>query len=118
MLSKHEHEVMAAVYEAAKGGSCLISPSELLNMLPKKSKWTENRLYKTLTSLELDDFFDLTDSDRKGERILCINLRTKGLAYKRSEQQAKRGLYFRIGLSVALAVLSFIIGRILYVIFT
>lgn len=119
MLTKQEHEVMNIIYDSCRGrDSCLISPDELLKMLPEKSGHTSAKLEKILKSLELDDYFDIIYSDRKGEQIYCITLHTKGIAYKRTSEQTRRNLYVRIGLTVAFAVLSFIVGRILLGIFS
>jgi hypothetical protein len=40
-----------------------------------------------------------------------------GLAYKRSDVQRKRGLYIKLGVTVATAILSFTVGMILKAIF-
>ena len=71
-----------------------------------------------LRSLELDDYFDLIESDRKGERMFVITLHANGLAYKRTSQQMKRSIAFKIALSVAGAVVTFVVGRILVGIFS
>lgn len=119
MLTKQENQVMSTIYELCREKeSCLISPSELINMLPEKLNFDESKIKRILNSLELDDYFDIIYSDRKGEQIYCITLHTKGFAYKRTSQQVKRNLYLRVGLTIGFAVLSFIVGRILIKLFT
>ena len=77
----------------------------------------EEKLEEVLRALELDDYFELILSDRKGEKMYVIHLHSQGLAYKRSDSQRKRGLYFKLGVAAAGAVLSFLIGMILKAIF-
>ena len=70
MLNKEENEVMRAVYDMCDGkDSCLVSPMEIMSILPVKRKYTPERVEKILRSLELDDYFDLIESDRKGENV-------------------------------------------------
>ena len=119
MLTKLENEVMSSIFELCEGkDSCLISPLELIKNLPEKSNYDEAKLNKILKSLELDDYFDIINSDRKGEQIFCITLHTKGFAYKRTSIQIKRNLYLSVGLKIAFAILSFIVGKILITLFS
>ncbi len=119
MLNKQENEVMKAVYEMCDGkGSCLVSPLEIMSILPEKRKYTPERVEAILRSLELDDYFDLIASDRKGEKMYVITLHANGEAYKRTSLQMKRSVAFKIGLSVAGAVVTFVVGLILKEIFT
>ena len=118
-LSKREKLVMAAVYATCEGrDSCLVSPEELLGKLPQNAKFNMNELNKLLKLLELDDYFDIIYSEKKGAEILCINLHTKGQAFKRDKQQTKRYLLFKLWVTVGFAVLSFIIGIVLKKIFS
>ena len=59
MLNRQENEVMKAVYSMCDGkGSCLVSPMEIMSILPEKKKYSPDRVEKILHSLELDDYFD------------------------------------------------------------
>ena len=41
MLNKQENEVMKAVYDMCDGkGSCLVSPLEIMSILPEKKGYT------------------------------------------------------------------------------
>lgn len=118
MLNRQENEVMRAVYEMCDGRDCcLVSPLELVSILPGK-KYTPEKVEAILRSLELDDYFDIIESDRKGERLFVITLHPNGFAYKRTSQQMKRNVAFKIGLSVAGAVVTFVVGLILKSIFS
>lgn len=118
-LNRKEEDVMDAVYTLVGGKDrVLVSPSEILALLPPKAGYTEESLEGILRALELDGYFELISSDRKGERMYVIHLHAAGQAYKRAGKQRRRGLYIKIGITVATAVLSFVIGIILKAIFS
>ena len=91
--------------------------SDFVSILPDR-KYTPEKVEAILRSLELDDYFDLIESDRKGERMFVITLHANGFAYKRTSLQMKRSIAFKIGLSVAGAVITFVVGLILKGIFS
>ena len=118
MLNKQESEVMGAVYSLCAGkGVCLISPTELLSLLPQKRNYTEEKLEKILDALSLDDYFELLSSERKGEKIYVISLRSNGFAFQRVHTQMKRDAALKIVWAVASAVIAFLVGLILKWIF-
>ena len=119
MLNKQENEVMRAVYDMCDGkDSCLVSPLEIMSLLPAKRKYTPQKVEQILRSLELDDYFDLIASDRKGEKMYVITLHPNGIAYKRTAVQMRRNITFKVALSVAGAVITFVVGILLKVIFS
>lgn len=119
MLNAREDAVMTAVLRFCGTRGCtLVSPQDLLAALKKREGFTEDKLDRVLSALEMDDYLDVIYSDRKGERVYCVTLHAKGLGYLRSKQVQKRNLIFRIGVTVALAAVSFVIGLILRAIFT
>lgn len=118
MLNRQEGEVMNAVYALCHDkGLCLVSPSELLQMLPKKTKMQEESLEKILSALALDDYFELASSERKGEKTYVISLHASGYAYKRCKEQKKREISLRFIWAIASAVIAFAVGWILKLIF-
>ena len=118
MLNKRESEVMNAVYTVChEEGICLISPSELLSLLPARKQYTEEQLDKILSALALDDYFQLLSSERKGEKMYVISLHASGYAFKRYSLQQKRDLFLKIGWAVASAVIAFLVGWLLKRIF-
>ncbi len=119
MLNKQENEVMNAVYEMCDGkDSCLVSSLEIMSILPQKRNYTREKVDKILRSLELDDYFDLIETDRKGEKLYVITLHQNGIAYKRTAQQMRRNLTFKICLAIGSAVITFVVGLILRGIFS
>ncbi len=93
---------MRAVYQSAdkKSGVCLLSPLDLFNELSLDYDFDEDELDGTLRNLEIDDYFDITRSDRKGELVYCINMHQKGLAFARVEKAFKSNLKFKILLAI------------------
>lgn len=118
MLNKRETEVMNAVYALChEKGVCLIAPSELLSLLPKRRKYTEEGLESILQALSMDDYFELLSSERKGEKMYVISLRASGVAFKRSFAQMRRDAAMKIFWAVASAVVAFLVGLVLKRIF-
>ena len=118
MLNKRESKVMELVYSLCdERGICLVSPSELLGLMPEKEQMSEETLDKTLSALELDDYFSLLTSSRKGEKMYVISLRANGYAFKRYFAQMKRDAAVKMLWAVASAVVAFLVGVILKRIF-
>ena len=118
MLSRRENEVMGAIYSLChEKGICLISPAELLSLLSPRRKYTETQLENILSELALDDYFELLSSERKGEKMYVISLRTNGYAYKRCSLQQKRNVALRLAWAIASAVVAFLVGLVLKRIF-
>ncbi len=118
MLNRRETELMNAVYTLChEKGVCLISPTELLALLPPRRKWTEERVEKILGELALDEYFELLSSERKGEKMYVISLRANGYAFKRYFAQMRRDAAVKIFWAVASAVVAFLVGLILKRIF-
>ena len=113
-LSKKEDEVMNAVFTLAGGKErMLVSPYEILSLLPPRAGFDEDNVDRTLRALELDGYFELISTDRKGERAYVFHMKEPGLAYKREDKRRKRLLLARVAVTIALAVLSAVIGVVL-----
>ena len=118
MLNRRESEVMQAVYSLCReDGRCLVAPADLLKLLPKKEKCTEEKLEKILKALELDDYFEMISSDRKGEKMYVITLHPNGFAFKRSSEQMRRDLFFKVSWTILSAILAFLVGLLMKRIF-
>ncbi len=118
MLTRNEDEIMRAVYDLCDGTeSCLISPAEILSLLPAKRKYNYEKVDAVLRDLMHDGYFDLISSERKGEKMYVINLKEGGYSYKRMIKQRRRDVAFRITLALIGAVSTFIFGLIIKSIF-
>jgi hypothetical protein len=119
MLNKRENEVMNAVYSLCREeGVCLLSPTELINALPARRKYSETQLEKILQALALDDYFQLLSSSRGGEKVYVISLHASGYAYKRYDEQRRRGAAAKVGWAVCSAIIAFVVGWALKWIFS
>ena len=113
-LSRREDEVMNAVFTLAGGKErMLVSPYEILALLPQRAGFDETQVDRVLRALELDGYFELISTDRKGERAYVFHMKEAGLAYKREGRRRKRSLAARVALTIALAVLSAVVGIVL-----
>ena len=119
MLNKRENEVMNAVYSMChERGVTLLAPTELLSALPSRKRYTEEQLDDILRELALDDYFELLSSERKGEKMYVIALRSNGYAYKRCSLQQRRGVAMKMLWASASAVVAFLVGLLLKRIFS
>ena len=117
-LNRKENEVMNAVYELSCGKErFLVSPSELRAVLPAKGKYDEVSLGRFLRSLALDGYCELIESERKGEPVFVIHMREAGLSYRRQDYQRRRAVCFRWGVAAVGAVITFLVGILLRLIF-
>ncbi len=118
MLTRNEDEIMKAVYDICDGTEgCLISPAEIMSLLPAKRKYNFEKIDAVLRDLMHDGYFDLISSERKSEKMYVINLKEGGFSYKRTIKQRRRDVAFRITLALVGAVSTFIFGLIIKSIF-
>ena len=112
VLTKKEKAVMRIVYQEAErqNGSCLLSPIDILENIPLDIPFEEDELDQTLRNLEIDEYFDVIRSDKKGELVYCINMQKKGLQFARVEHAFKSNLALKIMLTLGLSVVTALIG--------
>lgn len=114
MFNKREKYIFKAIYDLSAGKStCLISPTEILQKIPYNLDITKRDFEDILKTLEYDGYLELIISDNKGEKIYCVTLTAKGLGYNRELVHYKRMIYFKIIFTLSLALLSFIVTRLL-----
>ncbi|MCX4384646.1 MAG: hypothetical protein OSJ39_02465 [Clostridia bacterium] len=110
-LSKRENAVMSAVFRLSEGKErFLVAPYELLALLPPRQNFNEEKLYRTLRSLELDGYFELIESDRKGEPVFVVHMREAGRSFRRSDALRKRRIYYKIAVTLLCGALSALVG--------
>lgn len=108
VLTRKEKAVMRVIYQEAdkQNGSCLLTPIDIFMRLPLDLNFEEDELDLILRNLEIDDYFDVTRSDKKGELVYCINMQKKGLQFARVERAFKSNLALKIILALALSAVT------------
>ena len=102
---------MGAVFQLSEGKErFLAAPYELLALLPPRQNFDEEKLCAALRSLEMDGYFELIESDRKGERVFVIIMHDAGRSYQRSDKQRRRRMYYKIAVTLLCGVLSALVG--------
>ena len=111
-LTKKEKAIMRYVYNAASKnkGVCIMRPVDIFSNISYDLEFDSDELEPTLKNLELDDYFDLTKTDKRGELYYCINLHKKGLAFARDEASFKKKLAFKIFIAVISGACTAIVG--------
>jgi hypothetical protein len=118
MLNHLESEVMKAVFDLCDGSKgCFVSPNEILALLPSRKKITPERVEEVLFALQMDGYFELLTSERKGEKTYVITLKESGLTFERVAKQTKRDILFKIFLAFVGASATFVFGLLLRAIF-
>ena len=113
-VNQREDAVMNAVFTLSAGRERLIAaPYDILALLPPKMKFDEEKLEKVLRDLGLDGYFELILSDRKGERVYVLHLTSRGMNYRRRDDQLRRSVWFRWGVAAIGAVITALIGFVL-----
>ena len=117
-MTRYENDVMGAVYSLCDGtDGCLVSPIDIMSILPVGRKYNVERIDDALNALRLDGYLDVITSVRKGEKMYVISLKENGMAYKRSARQKQKDVLFKIFLAFVGAVATFVFGLILKAIF-
>lgn len=114
MLNRCENEIMSAIYALCDGtDGCLVSPFDILAVLPDGRRYSHEKLEDIIFALKCDGYFDVITSERKGEKMYVINLKENGFAYKRTAKQKQRDVFFKIFLAFVGATATFLFGVIL-----
>lgn len=102
---------MGAVFRLSEGKErFLVSPCELLAVLPPRLSFDEDKLFCAMRSLELDGYFELIESERKGERVFVVHMREAGRSYLRNDAVRRRRIYYKIAVTVLCGILSALVG--------
>ena len=118
MLTFKEKYVMEYVYQKCQGKkSCLISPREIISFVADKYVITIDELEKIMTNLSYDNYIELFKSDKRGNPVFCVSLKLKGEGFHRELTNNKRNLWWVIGRTCILAVISALIGGLIKIIF-
>lgn len=119
MLDKKDAVVMREIYKltANNNGQCLVRPVDLLAAIPYKYELTKEDCVRILQNLQYDGYFDMVETEKKGEFYFCITLKTKGFGFLRSEEQLaklrKKGILTKVGLTLLGVLLTWFLRWII-----
>ena len=118
MLDKKEKLVLLYLSSVCtSSGTYLVSTSKVAEYVSKKYVISLAELNDIMISLSKDNYLDFVVSDSKKGYYYCVNLKYKGLTFKKDLKKEKQVIYMLIFRTLLLSVLSFIFGLILKIIF-
>lgn len=115
MLNKKTKALMKVIYNKAivKDGVCIVSPLDLLAEIPYKLTFTRDELAPSLKLLSTEGYFEVVETEKKGNLYYCITLHQAGYEFSRQIAAEKRAIKFKIILTIAGVIASFILTRII-----
>lgn len=112
MLRKKRYELLNLAYNCGCDGKYLVSLSKL------KEKTGSDDVPAFLAALSADGFIDVLYTDRHGEPFVYITLTKKGLERITAKQRKAREVAVKITLAALSAVVTFVLGKLLYLLFS
>ena len=115
MLNKKETVIMREIYKRTtnNNGKCLVRPVDLMASIPYNVELTKDDCVRILQNLQYDGYFDLVETEKKGEYYFCITLKNKGFAFLRTEEQTARLFKIKILTKVGLTLLGVLLAWLL-----
>lgn len=118
MLDKKEKLVMLYLLDiCVDKKTYLISSSNIAEYVSRKYVISIAELDDIMISLSKDNYLDFVGSSSKKGYYYCVNLKNKGLTYKKDLKKKRQeliGLFIR---TIILSVVSFVLGILLKIIF-
>lgn len=119
MLNKKETVIMREIYKRTtnNNGMCLVRPVDLMASIPYNVELNLEDLHPILQGLAYDEYFELVETEKKGEYYFCITLLKKGFAFQRAEEQRirnrKNSIITKVGLTLLGVVLAWLLRYII-----
>ena len=95
----------------------LVSTSDIAEFVSKKYVISIAELNDIMISLCKDNYLDFVVSDSKKGYYYCINLKNKGLTFKKDLKKDRQAFFWLVFRTLCLTVLSFVLGLLLKMIF-
>ena len=119
MLSKKEKMILKYILkQSGKRDTCLLLPLDIEHALEPKYSINQTETQALLDGLVQENYINLVNSDKNGELIYCISILPKGKSFYREEHNFKKSWVSAVVRTVLLAILSFVVGIILKLIFS
>ena len=115
MLNKNEKTVMQIIYDKMSDNkkAVIMTEEEILSKIPKKSKIDLGDLRIILKQLAIDEYFELIHTEKRGNPVMVITLKKKGVAFERSLVQQKRKFGQKIAITVICAIITALISLLI-----
>ena len=115
MLSKKETIIMREIYKRTtnNNGMCLVRPVDLMSSIPYNVEINLEDLSPILQGLAYDEYFELVETEKKGDYYFCITLLKKGFAFQRAEEMRIRNRKNSILSKVLLTLLGVVLATAL-----
>ncbi len=118
MLNANEVKLLKILNDNAnKQSVTLLSISAILIFL-NNQKLNKNYVKKTLILLMQNDYLDVTFIEKNAEEFCLITIKSKGKNYKIEKESVARQFFVKILFALCGAVVSFIVGKLLYLFFS
>lgn len=119
MLNKKTKALMKVIYAKAieKDGVCLVSQIDLLSGIPYRIEFKKEDLDPSIKSLSNEGYFEMIETQKRGEKYYCITLKQAGYDFSRQIAAEKRAINLKIILTVSGVIAAFILKKILEAIF-
>lgn len=119
-LDQKEKLVMKYLFNSCNScASKLISAENIIKFsLSKKHSLSLYELEDIMNNLQKENYIDFVLSDSKNGLTYCVSLKTKGKFFLKDLKKQKRQNSFLLIRTIALAILSFLIGVLLKAIFS
>ena len=118
MLDKKEKLVILYLIEICPNKrSYLIRAEQIAEFVSKKYLISLSELDDIMITLSKDNYIDFVVSESKNGYYYCITLKNKALTLKKDLKKQKREFLLLLFRTLGFAVLSFIVGIILKIIF-
>ena len=118
MLDKKEKLVMSYLTSICLDNrTYLVSTSNLAEFVSKKYVISIAELNDIMISLCKDNYLDFVVSDSKKGYYYCVNLKNKGLTFKKDQKKEKQAILMLGVRTLILSIISFVLGLLLKIIF-
>ena len=118
MLDKKEKLVMLYLLgKCVDKKTYLIPSSSIAEYVSRKYFIAIAELDDIMISLSKDNYLDFVGTSSKKGYYYCINLKNKGLTYKKDLKKQKQELVGLVIRTIILSIVSFVLGLLLKIIF-
>ena len=115
-MGKNQKKLLEFLIKKCRDGRLIISEQEF--EFQTASMLKNNTPKQALQKLEREDFIQIIYTDRHGEPYLYIVLSNSAKNYFKAQRSVKKQVLFKLILASASAIITFIFGRLVYLIFS